>query len=73
MVRKFKKVDEKCAICGREVGKFKIEDGKVEIVENKLLGTFVKIKGKAHLKVICKLCQKDLDKKKVKYIEAIKL
>ncbi|MEM0480616.1 MAG: hypothetical protein QXQ14_00275 [Candidatus Aenigmatarchaeota archaeon] len=72
MVRKYKKVENKCAVCGKEVGKFKIEDGKVEIVENKLLGTFVKLKGKAHLKVICKLCQKDLDKKGISYLEVIK-
>ena len=69
MVRKWKKVDNKCLICKKEVGKFKIEDGKIEIIEQKNFGTFIKVKGKAEMKVLCRDCQRKLDKEKVKLKE----
>lgn len=72
MVKKWKKVDNKCFICGEEVGKIKIINGKIEIEEKyPNFGTFVQVKGRAEMKVLCKYCQKELDKKKIKYFEAL--
>jgi len=67
MVRKWKKVDNKCIVCKKEVAKVKLNDGKIEIVENINFGSFVKVKGKAEMKMICRNCQKILDKEGKKY------
>ncbi|MFH7903682.1 MAG: hypothetical protein QW409_01885 [Candidatus Aenigmatarchaeota archaeon] len=72
MVRKWKKVDNKCIVCNREVAKVKLKDGKVEIIEDIAFGSFVKVKGKAELKMICRNCQKALDKEGKRYYEFIK-
>lgn len=72
MVKKWKKVDNKCFICGTEVGKIKIVNGKIEIEEKyPSFGSFVQVKGKAEMKVICRNCQKELDKKGISYIKAL--
>jgi len=72
MVRKWKKVDNKCIVCNREVAKVKLENGKVEIIEKYAFGSFVKVKGKGELKIICRNCQKKLDKENKSYKEFIK-
>lgn len=72
MVKKWKKVNNKCIVCNREVAKVKIEDGKIEIIENYSFGSFVKVKGKGELRMICRNCQKQLDKEGKKYCEFIK-
>lgn len=73
MVRRWKKVDDKCFLCGEKVGKIKIVNGKIEIEEKfPNFGTFVQIKGRAEMKVLCKYCQKKLDKEGIKYLEALR-
>lgn len=58
MVKKWKRIDNRCVFCKKEVAKIKLEDGKVEILEDHLMGTFLKTKGKAELRMICRNCQK---------------
>jgi len=61
----WKKVDDKCMKCREKVGNIKIErdsvtnKGKI-VIEKKFdnFGAFVQEKGKAHMKVICKNCQR---------------
>lgn len=73
MVRKWKKVNNKCIVCNKEIAKIKLENGKVEILEKtNYFGSFVKVKGSGELRVICRNCQKVLDKQKKKYLEFIK-
>jgi len=71
MVRTWKKVDNKCIVCKKEVAKVKLNDGKIEIVENINFGSFVKIGGKAEMKMICRNCQKILDKEGKRYSDFI--
>lgn len=72
MVRKWKKISNKCIVCNREVAKIKLENGKVEMIENYVFGSFIRVKGKGELRMICKNCQKKLDKEGKKYLEFVK-
>lgn len=72
MVKKWKKVESRCFVCGEEVGKIKIVNGKIEVEEKyPNFGTFVQVKGKAEMRVLCKNCQKQLDKRGIKYTDAL--
>ena len=61
----WKKVQEKCMKCKQKVGDIKIERdpitniGKI-VIKRKFdnFGSFVQEKGKAHMKVICRTCQR---------------
>jgi len=60
----WREVDSNCAECGASVGKMEIVDGRIAVREyGENWGTWRKVPGKAEMQVVCRECQRRLDRR----------
>ena len=70
MPKTWQNVKATCKECGVSVGKITLNNGKIIVDHyNEHWGTWVRIPGKAEMNVLCRNCQRKLDKQRKKESE----